>query len=254
MVKRIIKQLIFKLARVEVRRVGMSEFSNVRDGAFRDILTHLPNQSVLIVFDVGANCGQSVRRFKSEFPDSSIFCFEPVSQTYNALIENVHGFDNVRCFQFALGEEECEKEISVDANHLDMARFSSNGFSGSEMELVRVRTLDNVIIEMGIDKVDYLKIDSEGYEIEILKGAISSLKRQAFDIVELEVGMSHRNKYHVPFEEVKSVMQAYKYAIFGIYEQVREWKEREPNLRRANVVFISERVITRNRKELESDS
>jgi hypothetical protein len=62
-----------------------------------------------------------------------------------------------------------------------------------------------------------------------------------------ECSMNPANDSHVPFSEIYEHLTKFGFALFGFYEQVREWPTREPHLRRCNVCFISQKVIMRNR-------
>jgi FkbM family methyltransferase len=63
----------------------------------------LPNFQVNFVFDVGANIGQSARSYLNKFPDSRIYCFEPVDATFRELQKNLQSYGNVLTFKLALG-------------------------------------------------------------------------------------------------------------------------------------------------------
>ena len=110
-------------------------------------------------------------------------------------------------------------------------------------ELVEIESLDNFCSGHEIDQISFLKIDTEGYDLEVLKGASRMLGEQRIDLVEVEAGMNCLNKTHVPFEDLKAYLEKMEYYLFAIYEQVGEWPKKEPQLRRANAVFISRHVI-----------
>ena len=92
---------------------------------------------------------------------------------------------------------------------------------------------------MGIKHIDYLKIDTEGYDLEVIKGASDLLSRNAISFIEVEVSMNPNNTFHVSLEEVKKHLGQNNYFLFGLYEQVLEWKIKAPVLRRCNALFIS---------------
>src|SRR5687768_17470636 len=54
---------------------------------------------VSVVFDVGANVGQSALRFTAGFPEARIYCFEPVKETFSRLRENVSRYERISCYQ-----------------------------------------------------------------------------------------------------------------------------------------------------------
>lgn len=213
-----------------------------------DIANALPNQRMDVVFDVGANEGQSARRFIETYPGVRILCFEPVFETFEALIENVSSEDQVECYRFALGGESAEKFMSVSENRLmsHLIKGEQEHEGTDQRESVSVRTMDNFCEEEGIERVNYLKIDTEGHDLEVLLGADAMLSQQAVDLIEVEAGANPKNEHHVPLESLKSHLEGRGYFLFGFYHQREEWPTRSPHLRRVNALFVSQYVIESN--------
>lgn len=67
-----------------------------------DIANSFPMYRVDIVFDVGANVGQSAKHYLKCFPNSHIYCFEPSSNTFRRLQDNLEVNDRIHCVQMAL--------------------------------------------------------------------------------------------------------------------------------------------------------
>ncbi len=220
---------------------------------FQDISNQLPKLHVNTVFDVGANVGQSAKAYMSGFPNSHIYCFEPVKDTFNQLKDNLKNNDHIHFFQLAFGafKEKGEMVLQGSSDVFFLLSLSSkevlvNG--DKNIEEVRIETLDEFCCARGINHISYLKIDTEGGDLDVLKGAGNMLRENAIDIVEVEAGMNVNNKRHVPFEYLKKYLEPKGYFLFGIYEQVKEWPTKEPHLRRINPVFISERIIEENKQ------
>jgi hypothetical protein len=91
-----------------------------------------------------------------------------------------------------------------------------------------------------------MKIDTEGYDLHVLRGARGMLADQKIDLVQVEAGISPENVRHVRLEAMKSYLEERDYFLFGFYDQVPEWPTGRPHLRRANAVFISRRASARN--------
>lgn len=100
-------------------------------------------------------------------------------------------------------------------------------------------TLEEFCESNGIKFIDSLKIDTEGYDLEVLKGSSELLKKSSIAFIEAEVGMNPKNNLHVDFLVIREYLKSYNYFVFGIYEQTHERKAGLPVLRRANVLFIS---------------
>jgi FkbM family methyltransferase len=72
----------------------------------------------------------------------------------------------------------------------------------SNAEDIKVTTVDNFIKEHHLSSIKLLKSDTEGYELEVLKGAADSLKNQLVDMVYMDVGFSEADKQHTYWIEI----------------------------------------------------
>jgi FkbM family methyltransferase len=242
-IKRILRALAERLTRTQIlRRLprGVSVFS--------DIAELLPGYRIELIFDVGANIGQSARNYVALFPFCLIFCFEPVAETFRKLELNMADNKQVHCFPLALGSASGTGTMLTNGTSamnylLDDATAPVNS-SGTRTEQVNVLTVDDFCQTSNIDHISYLKIDTEGRDLDVLIGAENLLTRQSIDLVEVEAGMNPYNQRHVPFETLKSYLEQHDYLLFGIYGQVSEWPDHKPHLRRSNAVFISRQMIS----------
>lgn len=204
------------------------------------------------MFDVGANIGQSAGRFLEKFPKSKIYCFEPAGESFRKLQENLRDYQNVHSFKIAFGAGKGKGKMVIQglSTLSSLSDMADDEFISGEpkYEDVDLTTVDEFCADKGINHVNYLKIDTEGGDLDVLKGARNMLNGQQIDIVQVEAGMNIGNTRHVPFKELFSYLEEYGYSLFGIYEQVHEWPTGKPHLRRTNPVFISEDVIRTNRK------
>ncbi len=212
---------------------------------FADLRTQLPTTPITTIFDVGANIGQSARHYREAFPTSNLYCFEPVQATFDRLAESLRDDKSTQCFRLAFGSLAGTGEIAV-GQHSDQASLTARPADTTRVESVPIETLDGFCARHALDRVGLLKIDTEGGDLAVLEGARDLLSHQKIDVIEVEAGMSPHNARHVPFEAFTAHLGARNYFLFGIYEQVLEWTTREPNLRRVNPVFISERVVKAN--------
>ena len=207
---------------------------------FSDLRIELPCTQIRTVFDVGANTGQSAASFLKNFPEARIFSFEPAQRTYEQLCQSVAGTRG-QPFQLAFGASNGTGFLAADPADSKLNRLADAG-----SESFPIRTLDSFCLEHDVDKIEFLKIDTEGHDLQVLMGAQAMLANGRIDIVEVEAGMNPTNEWHVPFESMKQPLEAAGYLLFGLYEQVREWKTGSPVLRRSNAVFISEAVAVAN--------
>ena len=210
-----------------------------------DIARAFPRYRVDVVLDVGANVGQSARRYLGCFPGAQIYCFEPVRDTFRRLQDSLEGERHVHCVPLALGSRPGKGEMALTGTSDMFFLLGQQAHAGANVvtEPVDIVTLDEFCASSRIERVSYLKIDTEGGDLEVLRGGDGMLKGQRIDLVEVEAGMNAGNQRHVPFEALKGYLEARDYLLFAIYEQMHEWITGEPHLRRTNPVFVSRRMI-----------
>lgn len=194
------------------------------------------------IFDVGANIGQSALKFREAFPKSSIYCFEPVSSTFRKLKATVVRDSNINCYSIAFGSSPGNCTIYLPPNSTTSSLIPTPEATGSESVLVK--TVDNFASENNIERIDLLKIDTEGFDLEVLKGASHMLSRRRIAFVLAEVGFNPMDKRHVLFDDVRSYLLEKGFSLFGIYDQYLEWSG-ENRMRYANVCFCNEEAFSR---------
>ncbi|HEY1143067.1 MAG TPA: FkbM family methyltransferase, partial [Sphingomicrobium sp.] len=188
-----------------------------------------PYPDLNVIFDVGANRGQSAVRYLREYPRARIHCFEPVQATYEQLKARFANQPGVTVHNLAFGSENGTLRMDTSGESTEMFRVSNAG-----SETVPVQRLD----DFGADRIDFLKIDTEGHDLEVLKGADRTLREGKVRFVQVEAGMNPGNDWHVPMESMKSFLEERGFYLFGVYEQQNEWPTEKPWLRRSDLVFI----------------
>lgn len=155
---------------------------------FREILRRY---RINCVFDVGANRGQYGRGLRAMGYRGRIISFEPVSETF-CLLERESAKDPLwDVYNYALGSKEMDQTIKVTKNS-DLSSFLEPGESLQKMfagdkgdaiekeERVMVKTLDAIFNNVITDTSELriaLKMDTQGYELDVFKGAEKSLDR-----------------------------------------------------------------------------
>lgn len=185
-----------------------------------------------MIFDVGANFGFTSLDYISNFPSATIYAFEPSHINFAELRRRVDHDKRIRTFQLGASSTDKVATFADDPEHPTMARLAKEGYD------IHVTKIDTFCNEHGIHHIDYLKIDTEAHDLDVIKGASGLLIQKRISFLEVECGMHSRNKYHVPFELIKKELDLYDYHVFGIYEQKEEFKLKRPYLRRVNAVFM----------------
>ena len=186
------------------RRAGLYEkstalfgrpFSAAGGSAFKNWLTaiRLINEVILedeyrakgriakdsIVIDAGANVGVFSVFAASAAPQGKVYAFEPAQTTFRTLENNLRPYPNAVAMQSALGDRVGSAELLIESSSGEGNSLAQSGLSGSYIgkEIVPVTTVDTFVREHGLPRVDFIKMDTEGFEKEILEGAAETIKK-----------------------------------------------------------------------------
>lgn len=204
---------------------------------FYDIRECLPRFTPTYIFDVGAFIGRETQKVAWHFPSADIFAFEPDPENFSELARRTKKLRRVQVFNFALGERSGQLRIDNRVTSRSM-RHISLSMDDASLPMVEITTLDAFCLKHSIEGIDYLKIDTEGYDLKVLMGATGLLSRAKIGLVRVECSANCDNKFHVSLHEVQQFLEQYQYRLFGIYEQVNEWTTKKPFLRRVDAAFV----------------
>lgn len=146
------------------------------------------------IFDVGANVGEYSLSLKKIFPLSAIYAFEPNPVSFKDLTEKKTIIADFYPFCSGLGSSKSQTKIYTYKNHLasEHATIIKDVMvqlhKSEEVEeyAVDIISLDNFCERMNINKIHFIKIDTEGYELEVLKGAVKLIKNKAIEVIQFE--------------------------------------------------------------------
>jgi len=184
------------------KSIGILNYEDSRvsgeDHLIREILPRIVRTEKPVLFDVGANRGEMSVALRKSFPAARILAFEPNPITYKALIETAK---DVECVESGLGAEpgkgllHCytSDQMSGHASmYRDVFRFYEGYGINAAADLTTfefdIDTVDNVCRTRGIEAIDFMKIDVEGHELSVLKGAAEMLARIALIQFEFNEG------------------------------------------------------------------
>lgn len=178
------------------------------------------------VFDVGANIGTVTIPLARANPHYKVSAFEPQRLVYQQLCGNVflNGLTNVHTRNAALGK-------NWDTVKIDMPNYADNhnigawsmsnmvreknpeAVAGGQVEIVSVYTMDNIAEELPVRLV---KMDVEGYELDVLKGAREFLKEHDYPPIVYE-SWTQFDWYQETAEEIKTLLtdMGYELQVFG---------------------------------------
>jgi FkbM family methyltransferase len=156
-----------------------------------------------VVFDVGANVGEFTECVLAFQPWAIIHAFEPISEVFEVLQRKFKDYPGIFCRNVALGRERGEQAINV-SSYAQASSFLENGrvlkdrvygidFTPVKTETVRVKTAAGYARASGVDRIKLLKLDVQGYELEVLKGAEPILDRIEFIYAEAQFQELYKN-------------------------------------------------------------
>jgi FkbM family methyltransferase len=184
-----------------------------------DILRRL-DQKAPIIFDVGANIGQSVKNFKRYFPYGKIYSFEPSAKAYKELEKVSNQYKNVEPYQIALGSQEAQMKIYENSSS-DMNSFLEMGKNGSGSvigeSIVEVTTIDQFCARNNIQKIHILKIDAQGYDFEVIKGAKEMILANKIELLYFEIIFSEMYKGVPRFSEIYDFLIDHGFSLVSLY-------------------------------------
>lgn len=209
----------------------------------------------LTIFDVGGNIGQSVEEFLVNWPDSSIYSFEPDQKVFNILkkLESNH----VKCFNQGFGDRIEHKLLNIyketgNNSFLEINEECETYKNGKHPKLTDgakkcntqsclVDTLDNFTTSKNINTINLLKIDVQGFENNVLLGAEKLLKNNLIDVIVVEVMFDNIYGKKNSFFEIESIFKDYGYTLWDISHIYKD-------LERGKTIWIDAIYISKSKK------
>lgn len=162
-------------------------------------------QDVESIIDIGAHIGVYSIYFGSQFPKAKVLAFEPNPQNYFFLTKNLikNNIKNVRTFQLGIAEKSSIRKFISDKYVTGKGSFCEDKQNHIKLrsqkiieEEIRMCSLDDILAVSELTSIDFLKIDTEGFETNVIKGAQKVLHQ--FDpVLYYEIhGLSKEQKLH----------------------------------------------------------
>lgn len=175
-----------------------------------------------VVFDVGANCGAWSKLVRKKNSKIKLYAFEPVNVTYQLLLTNLKDLD-VNSYCIAFSNFNGPRNFYYYSNNSELSTHYRRDQSteracrlGIPSEItVDYRSLDSFCAENSIHSVDFLKIDTEGSELDVLMGASILLSKRAIKVIQFEYGGTFLAA-GITLKNVWDLLNAYGYKIHRI--------------------------------------
>jgi FkbM family methyltransferase len=172
-----------------------------------------------VIFDIGANVGQTAMRYRAIFPNARVFSFEPVPETYKKLQMSFADDKLVETIQVAVSNE-CSTVpmyIQTGSEQNSLLRPSGDWIKTKETITVPTTTVDTFCAERGIDQVDIVKVDVEGSELAVFRGAEEMFRRNAIRNVFVEVYFNPLYSGMPLFSDLDAALKDKGFKLYGLY-------------------------------------
>jgi FkbM family methyltransferase len=180
---------------------------------FINILCFIDNKKETSLVDIGANKGEFSKDFLNFFPKTKeIVLFEPLKHLNEKIKINLNGYNNYKIINSGVGDKEEIRIFKYDKDFTDLGSFKDyaddvNTFykkKGKVEENIEITKLDNLNFDFTNQSV--LKVDVQGFELEVLKGALNSLVK--FDLIIIECSfVSEYLETEPSFSEIVKILR-----------------------------------------------
>lgn len=172
-----------------------------------------------VVFDVGAHLGQTTLHFHKKFKNAHIHSFEPVAQNFHKLARNIGNRDRLFVNEIALGSSVGTAFVNEgDSDLTHSISTSSPSDKTEDVQEVAVETIDWYVDRKKINDIGLLKIDTEGHEIEVLKGADTTIKSGRIKAIFAECDFCREDIQHTYFPDLLDYLSEKDFSFFGLYD------------------------------------
>lgn len=229
-----VRKLFWKLG------LDISRFTESPTARRQRLMRHY---AIDLVLDVGANTGQYGSRLRSDMGyHGRVISFEPMSKAFAALKTTASGDAHWEIHHCALGDRVCQEQINIAGNsysssllemlpaHLQSAPESA--YIGQEK--IEVKTLDSLFpsLHKG-EKNIYLKIDTQGFESQVIAGAEKTLS--LISTLQLELSLVPLYKNQMLLDEMVALLRSKGYSLVSLEPGFSD--ERSGQLLQADGIF-----------------
>jgi FkbM family methyltransferase len=226
------------------------DFDRNGEGALAAAIIGERPSAPLLAFDVGASRGDWTQAVLACKADAVVYCFEIVPSLARDLRHQFAGLPNVHVCEHGLSSVSRELDVfwnkTMDTTSaIDPARHEGDFFSGCEIVRVdgQVKTGDSVLASLSNPRIDLLKMDVEGHEMEVLYGFRETLRSAALRprVIQFEYADTWLPARHT-LREAYMLLEPFGYAIGRLYPDGVDFKRyefKDDHFRTGNYVAIA---------------
>ncbi len=244
MIKQLIRKAVntlgYEVTRKQLRPRTAYDVQKMMMGTNRD----------LVIFDVGAHAGSSSIAYRRLFPQANIHAFEPTPAAVDNLRAKFAEDDLHQLHALALSDRQGTMAVNLNASGATNSLLSTDADASPDWRplietkrkiIVPIQTIDAFCAEKGITRIDLMKIDVQGAENRVLKGACNMLARGAIRSIFLEIIISPTYVGQSRPDEIFSLLCGAGLSLVDFYDA---WK-RGPVLLQFDALFALPEYVMR---------
>ena len=221
-------QKIINLFSYKVMKIKSTDAKDL-NGLTKFLIT----KSEPVIFDVGANKGESITIYKKLFQNPKIHSFEPNIDEVNILKQKYINDKNLYLNNVAVGDKKGNLEFKINARNKHSSfknlipnttwikkrsksiKIDDKNYTTKKVN-AEIITLDDYVNEKNLTNIDILKIDTQGFEDKVLLGAQNLLKNNRIKLIQLELIFSEIYENPLNIYDVEKTLIPNNYKLFGI--------------------------------------
>ena len=173
-----------------------------------------------VIFDVGANEGQTAINYRRLFPSAQIWSFEPFPASYEALCRSLSD-QRFHPIPLALSDQVASATLNIGAASTMNSLLYRGTETGKTIE-IQTETVDHFCSEHGGSRIDILKVDVEGAEVRVFKGAQEMFSRKAVRSVFVEVFFAPVYEGMPMMWDIHAQLSEVGFKLHGLYSLLRD--------------------------------
>lgn len=199
---------------------------NVFSLASFEVLSNLKQliPEVNTIIDVGANSGQFSKAATHFYPEASIHTFEPLPDLFSKITKKFSSSPKIKLYNVALGNENGVIQFNQNkyghiSSILDISKENIH-YPKTDNDLskiqVRINSLDSLNIMKQNSGISLLKLDVQGYELEVLKGSKETMQMLNYVIIEANLEQLYTNQ--PTFTQINSYLNEKGFELKGMLD------------------------------------
>jgi FkbM family methyltransferase len=195
-IRKTLRKYYPKLLKLNYQDLTILTYISQLQNTFGHLLysSHLPKEFIPNVGEVVVDVGASIGAFTISSSllvgeKGKVIAIEPEPKSFKILNTNIkiNKLSNVLCLNLALSNKEGYENLYVNSDDPSCSSFKKDMVNYDKIITVKVKTLSNLFNEIKLQRIDLLKIDTQGYEKEVIEGSLELLHRKLIRKIEVEI-------------------------------------------------------------------